>query len=136
MRHIKVVAALIGREGEVLVQKRPATKTRAALWEFPGGKLEPGEDAPAALVRECREELGVEVEVGPEVWSTSHRYEDAPRATEVQLRLFRCQLVGGTPAPLERQELRWVEPRRLSDLPFVAADIPVLELLASGEIPI
>src|SRR5580700_6978347 len=117
MRQIEVAAALLSREGRVLIQKRPATKTRGALWEFPGGKLEPGEDAPVALVRECREELGIEVEVGAEVWSTSHRYEDVAPATEVQLRLFRCRLMEGTPNPLEKQELRWVDPNDLAGLP-------------------
>ena len=136
MRQIEVAAALLSHEGQVLVQKRPPTKTRGALWEFPGGKLEPGEDAPMAWSRECREELGIDVEVGPEVWSTSHRYEDAASVTEVQLRLFRCRLVDGTPQPLEKQELRWVKPSGLAELPFVAADIPVLALLADGEIPL
>jgi mutator protein MutT len=136
MRQIEVAAALLSHEGRVLVQKRPATKTRGALWEFPGGKLEPGEDGPTALARECREELGVNVEVGAEVWSTSHRYEDAAPITEVQLRLFRCRLIEGTPRPLEKQELRWAKPDELSELPFVAADIPVLALIADGEIPL
>ena len=136
MRQIEVAAALLSQDGRVLVQKRPATKTRGALWEFPGGKLEPGEDGPTALARECREELGISVEVGAEVWSTSHRYEDAAPVTEVQLKLFRCRLVEGTPQPLEKQELRWAEPGELSELPFVAADIPVLALIADGEIPL
>ncbi len=136
VRQIEVVAALLSQGGRVLVQKRPATKLRGALWEFPGGKLEPGEDAPTALARECREELGIQVEVGAEVWSTSHRYEDEALITEVQLRLFRCRIVEGIPKPVEKQELRWVEPGGLGKLPFVAADIPVLALLADGEIPL
>jgi 8-oxo-dGTP diphosphatase len=130
-----MVAALLSEKGRVLVQRRPPGRTRATLWEFPGGKLEPGEDAPTALVRECQEELGITVEVGAEVWSTSHRYEDA-EATEVQLRLLRCRLIEGTPAPLEKQELRWVAPADLPGMPFLAADIPVLSLLARGEIPL
>jgi len=135
-RRIAVVAALLGQDGKILIQKRPATKTRGELWEFPGGKIEPGESPAAALVRECREELGVEVEPEAEVWSTSHRYEDAPRPTEVSLRLIRCRLVSGTPVGREHQEVRWAKPEDLQGLPFVAADVPVLALLAKGKIPV
>jgi 8-oxo-dGTP diphosphatase len=130
MRAVSVVAALISRNGEVLVQRRPAGKARASLWEFPGGKREAHEGAEAALARECREELGLTIEVLGEVWSTEHRYEDL----EVRLQLFRAKVISGRPEPLEGQELRWVRPIDLPQLPFVAADVPVLDQLARGEI--
>jgi 8-oxo-dGTP diphosphatase len=130
MRTVQVVAALISRQGEVLVQRRPPGKTRGALWEFPGGKVEAEEEAHHALTRECHEELGVNVEVTDELWATHHRYDDL----EVHLRLFRAKIVSGEAEPREGQDLRWVLPADLPSLPFVEADIPVLKLIADGEI--
>jgi 8-oxo-dGTP diphosphatase len=132
IRRISVVAALLSDAGRVLVQRRPPGKARADLWEFPGGKLEPGESAEDALARECREELGVEVEVGAELWAADHRYEDL----EVHVALHRCRVLAGTPRGLETQELRWVAPAELTELPFVGADAPLLPLLAAGTIPL
>lgn len=127
---IEVVAALLSQDGRVLVQRRPPGKARAELWEFPGGKPEVGERGETALRRECREELGIEVQVGAEVWSTVHRYEDV----EIHLIFYRCALLAGELMAREGQQLRWATPLELLALPFVAADRPLLELLNRGEI--
>lgn len=131
MRLIRVVAALVSRGDTVLVQQRPPGKSRALLWEFPGGKVEPGETDEAALARECREELDVEASVGPKLWETAHGYQDL----RVELALYRCEIPpDATPRPLEAAQLAWVERSKLSALPFCEADLPLLPLLASGEI--
>jgi len=131
MRLIRVVAALVSRGDTVLVQQRPPGKSRALLWEFPGGKVEPGETDEAALARECREELDVDASVGPKLWETAHGYQDL----RVELALYRCAIAPeATPVPLEAAQLAWVRRTELSALPFCEADIPLLPLLASGEL--
>ncbi len=123
-----MVAAYLERDGRCLIQRRPKGATRGELWEFPGGKVEAGEGDAPALVRECREELGVEVRVGARLWETEHDYPDLT----VHLAIYRCELAGGTPRPLDGQQLDWAEPARLSELPFVEADRPFLERLHHG----
>jgi 8-oxo-dGTP diphosphatase len=130
VRRVRVVAALISREGRILIQQRPEGSARAGLWEFPGGKTEPGESDEAALARECEEELGVTVEVGPRLWQGEHAYEDLT----VSLALFGCRLSGGEPQPLCGQQLVWAQRPQLPDYPFVAADQPLLGPLARGEL--
>jgi len=131
MRRVRVVAALVRRGDTVLVQQRPPDKSRALLWEFPGGKVEPGETDEAALARECREELGVPVAVGERLWSTTHEYADLA----VELVLYRASMADdATPRPHEAHQLAWVERARLPEFPFCEADVPLLPLVARGEI--
>lgn len=131
MRRIRVVAALVWRGDTVLAQQRPPGKSRALLWEFPGGKVEAGETDEAALARECREELDVDVAVGAKVWETAHAYQDV----RVEMVLYRCTMApDAAPKPLEAAQLAWVERSRLASLPFCEADLPLLPLLASGEL--
>jgi 8-oxo-dGTP diphosphatase len=126
-RRVLVVAALIARGGEVLVARRREQGERAGLWEFPGGKVEPGEGERAALARELREELGVRVQVGELYARLEHIYPDL----QVELALYRAQLHDNEdPRPLTAQELRWVPLRELPALPFCEADVPVLTRLA------
>lgn len=126
-----VVAAVIEREDAVLVSLRRADGERASLWEFPGGKVEPGEGERAALYRELREELGVRAQVGEEYARLEHIYPDL----QVELALYRCTLhQGEEPRPLSAQEVRWVARRDLPALPFCEADVPVLSLLAEEEL--
>ena len=127
---IRVVAALIGRPGSdrFLVQQRPAGVKRGLLWEFPGGKVEPGESDSQALVRECREELGVELKVGGRRWAGRHRYEDL----EVELVLYDAEIILGSPVPLRANALRFLSAREMKSLPFCEADIPLLDALESG----
>ncbi|HEY0838565.1 MAG TPA: (deoxy)nucleoside triphosphate pyrophosphohydrolase [Vulgatibacter sp.] len=131
MRRIRVVAALVSRGDTVLAQQRPPGKSRALLWEFPGGKVEAGETDEAALARECREELDVDVSVGAKVWETAHAYQDI----RVEIALYRCTMApDAAPKPLEAAQIAWVERGKLSSLPFCEADLPLLPLLASGEL--
>jgi 8-oxo-dGTP diphosphatase len=123
-----VVAAVIERGGRVLVSQRRPDVGQPGRWEFPGGKREDGEDDRVALARELREELGIEVEVGPLVWST--------RAGPLLLRFYRCPWRAGLrPRALGSVQFRWV---RLGDLPaldFPPADGDLVRALADGRVP-
>jgi 8-oxo-dGTP diphosphatase len=129
---VRVVAALISNGGEpprFLVQRRLPGGSRALLWEFPGGKVEPGESDQNALVRESREELGVELAVGQRLWSGVHSYEDLI----VELVLFQARILRGSPRPLHASELRYLTPAEMPALPFCEADLPLLNALLSLE---
>ena len=142
MKQIRVVAALIvdpRDPSRFLVQQRLPDKARANLWEFPGGKVEPGETDEAALVRECREELAVELTVGRRLWGNTHEYSDLivqlGTATKAQqLELFAAQIREGEPKPLGAQALRFCTPTEMQLLPFCEADLPLLESLVSGAV--
>lgn len=130
-RRVRVVAGLFTRGGAVLVQQRPPGKARGLLWEFPGGKVEPGEADEVALARECREELGIDPEVGPLLWTAVHEYEDLV----VELALLAAAVpAGAEPVAHEAHALAWVERSELARLPFCEADVPLLPLLAAGKI--
>lgn len=126
-RRLLVVAGLI--EGDAperyLIARRPEGTHLAGAWEFPGGKVEPGEPPPAALVRELREELGIEVAVG-DVFAVGH---DVDPHREVVMLIYRCRLVQGTPQCLGVADWRWIETPELLTLPLPAADRPVVERL-------
>jgi 8-oxo-dGTP diphosphatase len=127
-REIRVVAALIETApGRFLVQQRLPGKSRGLLWEFPGGKVEPGETDPEALLREAREELGVLLEVGEERFSVRHAYPDLT----VDLHLYAARVVEGTPAPLGAHALRAATAEEMLAMPFCEADLPLLRQLAS-----
>ena len=128
---IRVVAALIVDPSDgsrFLVQQRLPNKSRANLWEFPGGKVEPGESDQAAVVRECREELEVELTVGRRLWGTVHEYPDLV----VTLELFAATIASGTPKPLGAQALKFCTPAQMKSLPFCEADLPLLDALIDG----
>jgi 8-oxo-dGTP diphosphatase len=128
---ILVVAALFHRDGAILVQQRPAHKAQGLLWEFPGGKVEPGESEAAALLRECDEELGVQVRVGTEVWRTEHAYGNRL----VTLAIWHAMMPPmAAPEPRDAAQLAWVPAHALPQLAFCPADIPFVERLAAGEI--
>lgn len=126
---LRVVAAAILRDGKFLAAKRGAGKIpeTAHRFEFPGGKIEPGESPECALTREISEELSTSVEVGKLLIRTSHTYETAV----VELSVYLCRLTGEEPRSREHEELRWVAASRLTELEWAPADAPVLELLAS-----
>jgi 8-oxo-dGTP diphosphatase len=127
VRSALVVAAVIERGGMVLVTLRRPKGERASLWEFPGGKVEPGEGERAALARELKEELGVRVQIGEEVARVEHIYPDL----QVELALYRCALhEKEEPRALQCEEVRWISKRELPGLPFCEADVPVLVKLA------
>lgn len=128
-KRVRVVAALFRRGDEVLVQQRGPGEARALLWEFPGGKVERDETDEAALARECREELGVEIEVGRPVTEIHHAYADL----EVDLALYASHLVDGEPQALHAHAVRWVSIGTLDRLPFCEADGPFVRGLARGD---
>jgi 8-oxo-dGTP diphosphatase len=132
---ILVVAALIEspeRPGAFLVQQRLPGKSRALLWEFPGGKVEPGEREPQALERECLEELAVRLDVGRRLWSCVHEYADL--VVELVLYAARIRAGEGAPKALGANELRYCSPEEMKALPFCEADLPLLDELASGKL--
>lgn len=130
-REVRVVAALLPHSedpSKFLVQQRLPGKSRALQWEFPGGKVEPGETDEHALARECREELGVELEVGRRLWSNVHAYADLT----VELVVYAGRVARGEPRPLGANALAYLTPGEMRGLPFCEADVPLLEALAHG----
>ena len=125
MRILLVVAcALVDADNRVLVAQRPADKQLGGLWEFPGGKLEPGERPEDALVRELKEELGITTKVpclAPLTFA-SHAYDDF----HLLMPLYVCRRWEGTPESREGQALKWLRPAALRDLPMPPADIPLI----------
>ena len=122
-----VAAALVDADGRVLVAQRPEGKTLAGLWEFPGGKVEPGERPEATLIRELREELGITVRepcLAPLTFA-SHAYPDF----HLLMPLYICRRWEGFPQALEGQGLRWLRPGALRDLPMPPADLPLIPFL-------
>jgi len=124
---INVVAgALFDTAGRVLIAQRPAGKALAGRWEFPGGKLHDGEAPYAGLVRELREELGVEVHAAERLMRYAHEYADRT----VWLDMWIVGAWSGEPRGLDGQALRWVEPARLADEDILEADQPIVAALA------
>jgi 8-oxo-dGTP diphosphatase len=128
---ILVTAGILSDEGRVLACQRRAGERHGLKWEFPGGKLEPGETPEACLTRELREELGIQAEIGPEVHRTDHTY---PNGFTVRLFFFRVPRYAGTPRNLAFERMSWVLPGELPAYDFLDADRPVVERLARGEI--
>jgi 8-oxo-dGTP diphosphatase len=129
LRSVRVVAAVIRSAGGILISRRLAEAERGGQWEFPGGKVEPGEAEPAALRREIAEELGCGVEVGPLLARHRHRYPDL----EVELAFYDCRLVaGGEPRALGVAALAWAQPGTLASYEFCEADLPVLPAIEAA----
>ena len=121
-----IVLGYIERDGAVLLSRRPEEAHQGGRWEFPGGKVEPGEELPAALRRELREEVGVEVEVGEEMAVTRYNYPDRG----VELHLFYCTLIAGEPAPTGVAAVRWTPREELARVNFPPANAALLQELA------
>ena len=128
MKTVLVCAvALIDADGRVLLAERPAGKSMAGLWEFPGGKVEPGETPEAALIRELHEELGIDTWqscLAPLTFA-SHSYDDF----HLLMPLFACRKWQGIVTAREGQRLTWVQPNRLRDYPMPPADLPLIPIL-------
>lgn len=123
---LDVAAAILFRDGKYLVTRRCEGDSFGGFWEIPGGKKDPGETLEQAVVREIREELGLEVEVVSYYRTVRYPY---PTRT-VDLHLFHCRIVSGEPKALECQAFAWVEPARLKELPFPDADASLVEELS------
>ena len=121
----EVVAALIWDGDKFLICQRPAHKARGLLWEFVGGKVEPGETKEQALVRECQEELAVTLSVGDVFMEVNHQYPDL----NVHLTLFNAVINEGTPQLLEHNDIRWITPGEIPQYDFCPADETILERL-------
>ena len=121
----EVVAALIWRGKRFLICQRPAHKGNALLWEFVGGKVEPGETLEEALVRECREELDVLIEVDDVFMEVTHTYPDLT----VHLTLFNSRIAEGEPKLLEHNDLRWITRQEIDEYEFCPADVEILAKL-------
>lgn len=120
-----VVAALIWQGDRFMICQRPAHKARGLLWEFVGGKTEPGETMEDALIRECREELGITVAVGDVFTQVVHEYPDIL----IRLTLFHCTIAGGTPQLLEHNDLKWIHPSEIPHYDFCPADMDILAMI-------
>lgn len=121
----EVVAALIWHGERFMICQRPAHKARGMLWEFVGGKVEPGESKEQALVRECREELAVEVAVGDIFLEVTHTYPDIT----VHLTLFHASIVQGVPQKLEHNDIRYITVDEIPQYEFCPADEVILQKL-------
>jgi mutator protein MutT len=130
MKRVEVSAGLVFHDGRLLLAQRKPEAHLGGLWEFPGGKREPGETFEDCLVRELREELAIETEVEELIEEVSHDYPDK----QVLLRFFRCRLLSGEPQPIGCHAIAWVTRDTLGQYPFPAADARLLARLASGEI--
>lgn len=120
---IEVVAALIWDKGKFMICQRPAHKARALLWEFVGGKVEPGESKERALIRECKEELAVTLSVGDVFADVVHEYPDVT----VHLTLFNASIAEGVPQKLEHNDIRWITPAEIPNYNFCPADEEILK---------
>lgn len=119
----EVVAALIREKNRFLICRRPENKSRALLWEFVGGKVEPGETPEQALVRECREELGMTVSVGDVYIQVVHEYPDIT----IRLTLFHTHIESGHPQMIEHSAMAWITPSEIPQYKFCPADTGILE---------
>ena len=119
---VEVVAALIWENNKFMICQRPAHKARGLLWEFVGGKVEPGETKEQALVRECKEELNVLLSVGDVFTEVVHEYPDIT----VHLTLFNAEISEGVPELLEHNDLKWITPSEIPNHNFCPADKDIL----------
>ena len=118
MKVTEVVAALIWQGNKFMICQRPAHKARGLLWEFVGGKVEPGETKEQALIRECREELAITLSVGDVFMDVVHKYPDLT----VHLTLFNAIIADGEPQKLEHNDIQWITPSEISNFEFCPAD--------------
>ena len=123
----EVVAALIWEQDKFMICQRPTNKVRSLLWEFVGGKVEPGESREQALIRECQEELAITLEVGSVFMEVAHEYPDIT----VKLTLFNATIAEGTPQ-LEHNDIQWITIDEIPKYEFCPADTEILERLVNS----
>ena len=122
---IEVVAALIWQGDKFMICQRPAHKARGLLWEFVGGKVESGETKEQALIRECREELSITLDVGDVFMDVTHEYPDLT----VHLTLFNATIAEGEPQKLEHNDIQWITTKEIDKFAFCPADEEILKKL-------
>ena len=122
------VAVIWNQAGQILIDRRKVGGTMGGLWEFPGGKIEPGETVEACIVREIQEELAIEIAVGEHLISIEHTYP----TFNLTLTVHHCQHISGVPQPIESEEIRWVNIDDLDNYQFPAANIAIINALQSG----
>ncbi len=127
---IPVAAALLFRDGKLLITQRRPSDHLPNLWEFPGGKVEPDETFESCLAREIHEELGLEIRVGALVEDLTHTYPEKA----VRIRFFRCEWLGGEARAIHCQAFAWVTRRELSGFSFPAADAQLIQRLKDGSV--
>ena len=125
----EVVAALIWENNKFMICQRPAHKARGLLWEFVGGKVESGETKEQALIRECREELAITLDVGDVFMDVTHEYPDLT----VHLTLFNATIAEGEPQKLEHTDIQWITPSEIPYYEFCPADEEILEKLIGNK---
>ena len=118
-----VVAALVWDNEKFMICQRPANKARPLLWEFVGGKVEPGETKEQALIRECQEELAITLSVGEVFMEVVHEYPDIT----IRLTLFNATIAEGIPQKLEHNDIQWITPAEIPNYDFCPADEEILE---------
>lgn len=128
IREIRVVAALIRQHGKTLITQRPPSRHMGLAWEFPGGKVEEGETDAQALMRELREELGIDVQVGSKVFETRHGYG----SREIHLLIYRCRHVSGEPRAIDVNDVEWIVESEIDKRNFLPADAPLVKAIAYG----
>lgn len=129
---LTVVAALIYSEGKILVCQRKRGTSFGMMWEFPGGKVKPGESHQEALIRELEEELGTDAEIGPEVYRAQHRYDELKEP--IELIFFRVRVDPKNVRNVVFERIEWRTPALLPELQFLPADKELIEKLARGTI--
>ena len=122
---VEVVAALIWDKDKFMICQRPVHKARGLLWEFVGGKVEPGETKEQALIRECQEELAITISVGNVFMDVVHEYPDI----NVHLTLFNATIAEGVPQKLEHNDIKWISINEIPEYNFCPADTEILERL-------
>ena len=125
MSILEVTAAIIQKDGQVLVCQRPANKSCGLLWEFPGGKIEPGETGEECIIRECQEELGITITVDKELTQVQYEYPDRC----VHLHFYICNIVSGVLELKEHHAVHWIAPREILNYTFCPADAKMLRSL-------
>ncbi|WP_309733943.1 8-oxo-dGTP diphosphatase MutT [Chamaesiphon sp. OTE_75_metabat_556] len=119
------VAVIWNQSGQILIDRRKASGTMGGLWEFPGGKIEPGETVAECIIREIREELAIEITVGAHLISINHTYPNFQLTAIVH----HCQHISGIPQPLESEEVRWVKASDLNNYQFPAANVAIIHAI-------
>ena len=125
------VAVIWNQSGQILIDKRKIGGALGGLWEFPGGKIEQGETVADCIVREIREELAIDITVGEYLISIEHTYP----TFQITLIVHHCQYIGGTPQPIESDEIRWVEVSELNKYEFPAANVAIIRAIETRSSP-